>query len=144
MKRSRVPDSVRQRVAELAGHCCGYCQTREDIVAYPLHIDHIIPQAAGGSSAEDNLWLSCSVCNNYKGAQTSGIDPETGIATPLFNPRLQKWADHFAWSDDGTRISGRTATGRATVVALKLNEPFRVFARQLWVEVGWHPPEDLG
>jgi hypothetical protein len=61
---------------------------------------------------------------------------------PLFNPRTQTWALHFAWSADGTEIIGLTATGRATVVALRLNNDEIVGARSLWVQVGWHPPED--
>lgn len=142
MTRSRVPESVRQRVADQAGHRCGYCLVREDIVAYPLHLDHIVPQALGGPSTEDNLWSACSVCNNFKGVQTSGIDPESGTDAPLFNPRTQPWAEHFIWSDDGMQIIGLTPVGRATVVSLKLNEPFRVYARQLWGAVGWHPPKD--
>jgi hypothetical protein len=61
---------------------------------------------------------------------------------PLFNPRTQKWSDHFVWTDSGTRILGKTATGRATVIALRLNRPPLVDARRAWVAVGWHPPED--
>jgi hypothetical protein len=59
----------------------------------------------------------------------------------LFNPRLQQWADHFSWTDDGTNVVGLTPMGRATVSALSLNTEFRVRTRALWVEVGWHPPE---
>jgi len=60
----------------------------------------------------------------------------------LFNPRQQKWSEHFAWSEDGTEIQGLTPYGRATVVALKLNNPEIVVARRLWVSAGWWPPED--
>jgi geranylgeranyl pyrophosphate synthase len=58
----------------------------------------------------------------------------------LFNPRRQKWSRHFVWSEDGTLIIGKTACGRATVVALQLNNPIAVLVRQQWVAVGWHPP----
>ena len=54
---------------------------------------------------------------------------------PLFNPRQQSWAEHFAWSEDGTQV-----IGRATVAALKMNNPVSIRARKLWVSVGWHPP----
>jgi hypothetical protein len=37
---------------------------------------------------------------------------------------------------------GRTATGRATVVALHLNNLVAVTVRQNWVRAGWHPPLD--
>ena len=70
------------------------------------------------------------------------LDPETGDLVCLFDPRRQVWAEHFAWSDDGTHIVGRTACGRATVRALHLNRPVLVAARHVWVAVGWHPPRD--
>lgn len=111
-------------------------------MGYLLHIDHIIPEAAGGPSTEDNLWLACCVCNNAKGAQTSRVDLVTSAEALLFNPRKQVWVEHFAWSKDGTLIIGLTPTGRVTVLALQLNAPFRVHTRQRWVAVGWHPPRD--
>jgi len=43
---------------------------------------------------------------------------------------------------DGTRIVGQTPCGRATVVALRLNNDYMVEARRYWVEAGWHPPEE--
>jgi hypothetical protein len=46
------------------------------------------------------------------------------------------------WSDDGTRIIGRTASRRATVVALQLNNMIAVMVRRNWVAAGWHPPRN--
>lgn len=106
----------------------------------PLHVEHIIPVAAGGSSAEDNLWMACPLCNGYKGTQTQATDPGSGERVPLFNPRRQVWEEHFYWSDDGTLIVGSTPTGRATVLALKLNNSYLMSARARWVAAGWHPP----
>jgi hypothetical protein len=60
----------------------------------------------------------------------------------LFNPRRQIWREHFAWTPEGDRIIGLTAVGRATTVALNLNRPALVKARQVWVAAGWHPPQD--
>jgi hypothetical protein len=142
MSRAHIPEAIRRRIAEAARYRCGYCHTLQAIVGYPLHIDHIIPEAAGGPSTEDNLWLSCSVCNNFKGVQTRATDPITQVEVPLFNPRTQVWSDHFTWSEDGIQIIGLTPIGRATVLALQLNTPFRIHARQRWASVGWHPPRD--
>jgi len=50
--------------------------------------------------------------------------------------------DAHAWNEDGTEIIGLTAAGRATVVALCLNNDEIVAARSLWVQAGWHPPAD--
>lgn len=105
-------------------------------------IDHIIPEAAGGRTLEQNLWLACHSCNEFKGAQTRARDPHTGQRVQLFNPRTQRWLEHFSWSDDGTQVVGLTSCGRATIMALKLNNDEIVLARGLWGSVGWWPPED--
>ena len=70
------------------------------------------------------------------------MDPVTGEEVSLFHPRLQHWPDPFYWSDDGTNIIGLTPTGRATVLALRLNNDFIVSARRNWVMAGWHPPQE--
>ena len=107
-----------------------------------MHIEHIIPLSDGGQSTEENLWLACAWCNSYKGDKMYAIDPATGAEAPLFNPRTQHWPDHFQWGDDGARIIGLTSTGRATVIALKLNNEFIVPARRNWILAGWHPPQE--
>jgi hypothetical protein len=142
MSRAYVSEALRKSVAEAARYRCGYCQTLEEIVGYPLHVEHIHPRALGGPSTEENLWLACSVSNNYKGSQIEAEDPVTKSLTSLFNPRTQNWAEHFAWSDDGTYINGLTPVGRATIIALQLNAPVRVHARRRWTTAGWHPPKD--
>jgi len=141
-RKKSIPARVRQRIAEEARHRCGYCLRTEELMGMTMTLDHIIPEAAGGPSSEENLWLACRRCNEFKGTQTHARDPLTGREVRLFNPRQQKWSDHFAWSEDGTKIQGLTPCGRATVAALKLNSPEIVVARRLWVSVGWWPPED--
>ncbi len=105
-----------------------------------LEVEHLLPRAKGGSDEEENLWLSCSLCNRYKGAQVSAVDPLSGDAVRLFNPRQDRWSDHFLWSADEVNIAGRTPEGRATVEALKLNNELAVEVRRNWVQAGWHPP----
>jgi hypothetical protein len=39
-------------------------------------------------------------------------------------------------------VTGRTACGLATVVALNLNNLIAQMVRARWVEAGWHPPKD--
>ncbi len=137
-----IPDAVYTRLQSQVGPRCGYCRTSSRVIGQPLTVEHIIPISRGGSSDEDNLWLSCRRCNEYKGTQVEAIDPETGLTVPLFNPRQQSWNEHFTWSGDGTVIIGLTPCGRTTVAALKLNNADIVAARQLWVAVGWHPPPE--
>lgn len=105
-----------------------------------MTIEHIIPEAEGGPTTEDNLWLSCIRCNLFKGAQTHAIDPETSTRVPLFDPRRDAWSEHFRWSESGVEIVGTTPRGRATQKALRLNNADIVMARRLWVAAGWWPP----
>ena len=107
----------------------------------PLQIEHLIPLVAGGTSAEDNLWLACPRCNLHKGSRTHARDPETGQRVSLFDPRRQQWADHFVWEQSGLIIAGITSVRRATVAALQMNNAFVVHARQVWIACGWHPPQ---
>ena len=110
-----------------AHYRCGYCQTQQIAVNFLLELEHIIPTAAGGSDDEENLWLSCTACNRYKGTQVKARDPMTRRLVRLFNPRRQKWGHHFQWSKDGTEIIGLTACGRATVEALRLNHELAIY-----------------
>ncbi len=136
-----IPEALRDQIVKDAGQRCGYCLTSQKISGAQMHIDHIVPLAHGGATEEANLWLACAWCNSYKGDKTHALDPQTGETTPLFNPRTQNWAEHFCWSDDGAEIVGLTPTGRATVVALQMNNEFIVPARRHWIMAGWHPPK---
>lgn len=139
---SHTTRKARPRIAAQAKYRCGYCQTQELVSGVPLTIEHIIPIAHGGTDDEDNLWLSCRLCNEIKGTLIEATDPETGRQVLLFNPRYQIWKACFAWDETGTRIVGRNATGRATITALALNSDLRVQSRAIWVEAGWHPPQE--
>ena len=132
--------ALRRQLEADAGDRCGYCQTSVAVTGVPLVVDHLVPQAQGGPTQRANLWLACHRCNQYKGAKRDAVDPVTRTPVALFNPRQQRWLDHFTWSDDGTRVIGITPVGRATVVALRLNNAVIVAARRRWVAVGWHPP----
>jgi len=132
---------IRRRIAAQADYLCGYCLTSERLTGIRLTLDHIIPIAARGRTEENNLWVACRPCNEFKGIQTHAQDPDSNKRVSLFNPRFQQWHEHFKWSADGTRIIGITAIGRATVEALQLNRDLIVHARRRWVKVGWHPPE---
>ena len=123
MSSAFIPHSLRQRVADQARHRCGYCLTQEAVVGSPMEVDHLFPRSLGGPSGEDNLWLTCSLCNEQKGIRIAGVDPQSGLLVRLFNPRHQVWQEHFAWIDYGIRIEGKTPIGRATVEALQLNRP---------------------
>lgn len=140
MKSAQISETLRRRVREAAHHRCGYCLSPQRFVMGALEVEHLVPRAKGGSNEEDNLWLSCSLCNRYKGVQTSALDHLTGNIAQLFNPRHDSWSAHFSWSADGVRIEGLTSVGRATVEALNLNNELAVEVRRNWVLADWHPP----
>ena len=142
MSRGYIPRALRDRVAAQAGHRCGYCRTYSFLVGTIFEIDHIIPESFGGKTEEENLWLACPACNGHKSNRIAAVDPTTGEIVRLFDPRHQRWSEHFAWSASGDEIVGLTQTGRATVEALHLNRPVLVYARWRWVGWGCHPPED--
>ena len=139
---STSPQEWREKLVSATQNRCGYCHTQQAVSGIPLTLEHIIPKSKGGETTEDNLWLSCRLCNEQKGILIEFSDPKTDSITPLYNPRTQMWSEHFAWNDDGTKIIGRTPVGRATIDALNLNDSIRIQSRALWVEAGWHPPED--
>lgn len=145
MARRTIPAEIDRRVCEAAHNRCGYCLSPQHLVMARLEVEHIIPLAKGGTDDERNLWLACPICNGHKSDKTEAVDAETGVTVPLFNPRTQRWTEHFVWSGDGIRIIGTTAVGRATVAALHLSDDSDALeVRSYWVLAGWHPPSDQG
>ena len=142
MNPAYISAALRQRVAETARFRCGYCLTSQRIIGPLREIDHIIPEARGGTSDEANLFLACPMCNSRKADRREAVDAESHVIVPLFNPRTELWDEHFEWIESGTIIRGKTPQGRATVAALQMNHPDIVAARHLWVVAGWHPPTD--
>ena len=140
MSGSTISDAVRDRIFAQAGNRCGYCRAPQHLVYGWLEIEHIDPQSHGGSDDESNLWLACRFCNNYKNDQIDGIDVETSQRVRLFDPRRERWLDHFVWSADGIRVVGCTPVGRVTVACLQMNNSIAVMVRRGWVSSGWHPP----
>ena len=81
-----IAEPVRQRVRQTAQNRCGYCLSHQQYVLGLLEIEHIIPQAKGGTDDEGNLWLACRLCNSYKATQTYALDSISDKLVPLFNP----------------------------------------------------------
>jgi hypothetical protein len=137
-----IPESLKAQIEAVDRHRCCYCLTSVANSGIPMTYDHILPRSKGGATTFENLCLACRTCNEYKSDTTQAEDPLTGETLPLFNPRTQNWTDHFTWSLDSTRVEGLTATGRATIAALRMNNPIIVSARWRWAISGWHPPAD--
>jgi hypothetical protein len=131
--------NLERLVRERARQCCEYCRMPQAFDEIAFEIDHIIPRKHGGPTTADNLALACFFCNNRKGPNLSGIDPDSGRVVELFNPRRQRWGRHFRWV--GARVMGRTQTGRATVAVLEMNLSHRVDLREVLGGAGLFPPK---
>jgi len=84
-----------------------------------------------------NMALACPHCNARKWAHMDGEDPASGQQVALFNPRTQRWEEHFQWSVQRPfEIVGISAYGRATVARLQMNHPDLVSIRRLLAAVG--------
>lgn len=139
--RRRISPTLRRSLAIEAGQACSYCRSPE-LAGIAMAIDHIILLSRNGSHDKDNLCQACYRCNEFKGPLTHASDPLTEQITALYHPRQQIWAEHFAWTSDGLQIVGLTAQGRATVDTLRMNDPWMLRARQIWILAGIHPPLD--
>ena len=140
---ARLSPRLYRQVATRARDRCEDCGLPQEAEVMDLTVDHVVPRAGQGSTELSNLALACLACNARKWKFTQSTDSLTGRTVPLFNPRRQRWQDHFRWIDDDlTRIEGKTATGRATVELLPMNSRRAVQIRRWLMFVGLHPPHE--
>lgn len=102
-------------------------------------VDHWLARSNGGVTEFTNLCFACYRCDLFKGARYEAVDPLSGEGVRLFHPRVDSWLDHFAWDETGLRIVRLTTTGRATVIALNMNNDVIIDARRNWIRLGWRP-----
>lgn len=107
-----ISTALRRLVRDRAGGACEYCGVPEGETFSAHDVDHVVALKHGGWTGEDNLALSCTVCNLHKGTDIASFDTETRTIVPLYNPRQDRWSDHFEIIEH--LIVGRTPTGRAT------------------------------
>jgi HNH endonuclease len=133
-------EAFRELVEARAGGACEYCRLLQAATGVTFHIEHVTPRSRGGRTVMSNLALSCPGCNLAKSDRTVGKDRGEEVR-PLFNPRdyepwLLGWHLHFALDRESGMILPRTPVGEATVKALRMNDPLRVFARKLQIAAG--------
>lgn len=103
----------------------------------PHEVDHVMARKHGGTDSLDNLCFSCFDCNRHKGSDIGAVDPMTGVLEPLFNPREQRWDDHFQLAE--ALIESLTAQGRVTVRLLRLNTVEQLEKRTVLIGLGRYP-----
>lgn len=133
--------ATRKLVRERAENRCEYCLSHQDQSPLAaLQIEHIVPKKHRGTDDPDNLALACIDCNLAKSSNIAGYDPDTSKMTPLFDPRHDRWHDHF--EIQGAYILGTSAIGRTTVTVLNMNSEEQIALRAVQpLPASIHPPQ---
>jgi hypothetical protein len=96
---SYIGAGLRRFVAQRASLLCEYCLIDEDNTYFGCEVDHIISEKHGGPTSAENLAYACAACNRAKGSDIGSIVWSTGHFIRFFNPRIDRWSDHFVLDD---------------------------------------------
>jgi hypothetical protein len=132
-----VSEDLRRLVAVRADFLCEYCLIHEDDTFYGCQVDHIISVKHGGATEPDNLAYACAFCNRQKGSDIGSILWQTGEFVRFFNPRADRWADHFRLN--GFTIEPLTGIGEVTARILGFNTIERLLEREMLVMMNTYP-----
>ncbi len=132
-----ISSELRRAVRERAEYRCEYCLLHEEDSFLSHEVDHIIAEKHHGETNLSNLCLSCFDCNRNKGSDIASIDLETNALTPLYNPRLDTWSEHFRLN--GALIEPLTAVGRVTISLLRLNSGEQLQKRTELIDLRRYP-----
>lgn len=141
MPGDRVGAELRRLVAARANHLCEYCLLHEEDTYFGCEVDHVVSRKHGGLTEEDNLAYACALCNRNKGSDIASLDPDTGVLVRFYDPRSDRWNDHFRLAEDSVTIIPLTPVGRVTVSILGLNVNDRLLERTELRAIGRYPPE---
>lgn len=134
---SYISEALRRLVIERAQNCCEYCLLDIRFAYLPYEIDHIVAEKHGGKTEADNLCLTCFECNRHKGSDIASYDEATGEIIRLFDPRRDRWAEHFQL--EGALIVPLTGIGRVTEKLLQFNKRERLLERDELIAEGKYP-----
>jgi len=134
---------IREYLLEKFGRRCAYCGATDR----PLHVEHIVPKARGGTNRVSNLTLACEPCNTAKGTQTADEfgypDVQAQARRPLKDAaavNASRWALFHRLS--AIALPVEVGTGGRT----KWNRTQRGLAKAHWIDaacVGVSTPEPL-
>ncbi|MCY2994316.1 MAG: HNH endonuclease signature motif containing protein [Planctomycetota bacterium] len=133
---SYVSAGLRREVQRRARGICEYCLIHERDTYLGCQVDHVVSERHGGATESGNLAYACTCCNCAKGTDVGSI-AASGDFARFFNPRVDRWADHFKLR--GVFIDPQTPIGEVTARILGLNEPERIMERQLLLRLGRYP-----
>ena len=133
-----ISAELRQVIAARANFLCEYCLIAEADTFYGCEVDHIISLKHGGSSEADNLAYACALCNRSKGSDVGSIST-TGEFSRFFNPRTDRWGEHFRLEQ--AVIRPLTAVGEVSARILEFNNSARLHEREEMIRFGKYPSE---
>lgn len=133
-----ISHELRQTIAARANLLCEYCLVAEADTFYGCEVDHIISLKHGGSSEADNLAYACALCNRSKGSDIGSIS-RAGEFARFFNPRTDRWAEHFLL--EHAVIRPLTTVGEVTAHILEFNNSARLHEREEMIRFGKYPSQ---
>lgn len=131
-----VSANVRLEVAARADFLCEYCLIAEEDTFFGCEVEHIISLKHGGSSESSNLAYACAFFNRHKGSDVGSVS-ETGEFSRFFNPRADRWSEHFRLV--GNVIRPRSLIGEVTARILLFNHTDQLLERAGLISVGRYP-----
>ncbi len=136
MSSSHVGVELRRLVALRADRLCEYCLIHEDDTYFGCEVDQIISEKHGGPTDAENLAYACLPCDRHKGSDLGSITV-SGEFRRFFNPRTDRWGDHFRLDDSA--ILPLDEIGEVTTRIFHLNHEDRVLERQTLRRSGRYP-----
>jgi hypothetical protein len=134
-----VSVALRRLVATRALGLCEYCLIHEDDTFFGCQIEHVIARKHGGATAPENLAYACLYCNAHKGSDIASIAPGSSKVTRLYNPRTDRWSDHFRLHPHDLTMHAKTDVGAVPLQLLQLNHSDRLVERESLREIGGYP-----
>ena len=134
-----IPENLRLLTAKRANYACEYCLLSQGDAFHSFHIDHIISLKHGGPTIENNLAFACSFCNRNKGSDVGSYLFSKEQFVRFFNPRKDKWVNHFSLDLSAGLILPKTEVGEATIKILIFNNSELVIDRKMLIQAGTYP-----
>lgn len=136
MSSNYVTAEMRRFVVDRADRICEYCLIPEE-ETLNCQVDHIVSLKHGGETTAENLAYACIFCNLYKGTDLGSIIWGTGQLVRFFNPRRDRWSEHFRLNE--AEIEPLTEIGEVTARILQFNVSDRIIEREFLIATDRYP-----
>ena len=131
-----ISNKLKTFISGQAGFRCEYCRLSAYHSYFPFHFEHIISIKHGGKTNAANLAYACPLCNLNKGSDIATFLNDPTDLIRFFNPRIDKWADHFQAESTG-EIVAKTAIGAATIKIFNFNHTDSMIERCEMIKFGF-------